>query len=391
MSVLVSDSKFGYILILENDIGLFNFLDTNPFLLSGYYEKEEREEITFYFYDENVVFNDEKHFDAIPLNDILKNKMNLYQNNDNFGVYFSKKNRKIKDSIYFSFEDVMKIILKGVNKKHNAFIIDSVDDFIKVLKKVGLSGDHYYRGIADCTFELIPSLFRNKYLVKNEDILYHEFKNSFINELHDKIIIENLTTMQHYGLPTRLLDVTTNPLVALYMSVNNVFNGKEYEKSIGEVIIFDDVNNRDVKYFDNNTVLVLSSLALLTDNEKIYLKNNINKLTKEDSVIDKLESIVKLDNPAFTMNYDNYNFLEIPIFLKPSMLNRRVDAQSGAFILFGLSENYIENKYRNNVRLFIFDKEKIRSELALLGFSNKTMIPDMDYVAKYLKEKYSKR
>ena len=48
----------------------------------------------------------------------------------------------------------------------------------------------------------------------------------------DLTTLERLVRMQHYSLPTRLLDVTWNPLVALY------FSSTEDQKEDGEVIVF---------------------------------------------------------------------------------------------------------------------------------------------------------
>ena len=61
-----------------------------------------------------------------------------------------------------------------------------------------------------------------------------------------------LVRMQHYDLPTRLLDITTNPLIALYFACAD---GVDYD---GEVIIFQLPLAR-VRYFDSDTVSCLST------------------------------------------------------------------------------------------------------------------------------------
>lgn len=385
--ILIEDELLGVILMKFDS---YNFLWDITNENTNYQLVGSDGKIKFYLYEKELITNKmRENISLIKFNDIVKKQINIYLQDGCF-LYFDSK-IKNKDKLIYTSSQLIKTIVSIFGKKCNMYCIDSTDSFISILKETGLNDDNYYRGIANFSFELIPSLFRNKYLTNNEDIMYREFKNAFINELHNNSIIENLTTMQHYGLPTRLLDITTNPLVALYMVVNDVFNGKETEKSVGEVVIFDDINIRDVKYHDNNIVSVLAALSLLNDKDKLYLKKNIEKLTNDDPKIKELESIVKLDNPAFKMNFSDFNFLLKPIFIKPGMVNRRVDAQSGAFILFGLNEKYIEERYRKVMRLFIFNKELIRNELTMLGFSNKTMIPDMDYVAKFLKEKHSKK
>jgi len=120
-------------------------------------------------------------------------------------------------------------------------IIKSFEDFHNAIKKY--SGKNIiFRGVSDISYDLIPKLGRLIYnsnidVYKEEQIMLRLFKEQSLPYL--KFTPSNewewLALAQHHGLPTRLLDWTTNPLVAAYFAVEKEHNGDSavyvYEKN----------------------------------------------------------------------------------------------------------------------------------------------------------------
>lgn len=75
-----------------------------------------------------------------------------------------------------------------------------------------------FRGHKSKAFEYKPSLLRNKGYIENEEKIKNEVIAHYPELFHEpgNITIEDLAIMQHYGIPTRLLDVTFNPFVVMF-------------------------------------------------------------------------------------------------------------------------------------------------------------------------------
>lgn len=250
----------------------------------------------------------------------------------------------------------------------------------------------FYRGHSDALrYRLEPSIFRKKenkeYLYKdNEHVLYRELIISNPDDfIDDTYTLDKLIRMQHYSLPTRLLDITTNPLIALY------FSCKTNATIEGEVIILTIASDK-IKYYDSDTASCLANIARLPKSEKdglnIYLDDNeFNKLPS----VKRLLHLIKEEKPFFEPNI-NARDLEKIICVKGKKSNARISSQSGAFLLFGVEHEL--NKNGNSdidiKRLKINGKEDIIKELDMLNINESTVFPYIENSAKYLANKYSK-
>lgn len=252
----------------------------------------------------------------------------------------------------------------------------------------------FFRGHANKKFSLLPSIYRNKRWLSNEDKIIREIIMRCPNEFSStRSSFEKLVKMQHYDLPTRLLDITENPLVALYFACVGE------EEQDGEIIFFK-IPKSEVKYFDSDTVSVISNVAWAkADFEVAYrFDGNYKKFHHKDNHHAlKLMHDIKQEKPHF-LERINPNHVKSVVCVKPKMDNPRVVRQDGAFLLFGIGQNKHtpatlpeEWVFRPKHKRYIIkssDKLSILKQLSGVGISKAKLFPEMDMVSQFIKNDY---
>lgn len=275
------------------------------------------------------------------------------------------------------------------------FQAGSVGAFIEHVLALNHGGrEVFYRGHSNRTkYRLEPSILRKdekgNYVYRDaEDQLYRELLvSNSIDFQGDVYTLDRLVRMQHYSLPTRLLDITSNPLIALY------FACKSNPTQDGEVIVFS-MAREQIKYFDSDTASCIANLTRLPKVSKDGLDFSSLDVRKFNKLapVKQLLHFIKEEKPFFEPRLEPRHLRSI-VCVKGKHTNSRIAFQSGAFLLFGHDATLDEagTPEISVQRIAVTDKETVLRQLDQLNINESTVFPYIENSAKYLAQKFAFR
>ncbi|MGS0706222.1 FRG domain-containing protein [Acinetobacter sp. ANC 3781] len=226
--------------------------------------------------------------------------------------------------------------------------VSSIEELISALSQLSNWEIKWYRGQGNKDWNLIPIFLRQNARTSEKTIVNRFMQNaSMLLENKPNTYFDWMFLMQHYGVPTRLLDWSESPLVALYFAVQG------HKEEDGALWILD-------------PILLNSSSNVKREGELDFIPSFEDKY---------------LTTYTFQAMEDTPHIILKPLATIATRNNVRIQAQQGVFTIHQLDKTPIDELYeKNHVRKIIIKKEakeQILGDLKLLGFGRFQLFPEL--------------
>ena len=249
------------------------------------------------------------------------------------------------------------------------------------------------------------SLLDRRGLVEYERELYQEAMRLNVASFEeDRTLVEQVARMQHYGLPTRFCDMSTNVLLSAHFACGGGEKTEsERDKLRDGFIRVMKVRSDRIKSFTSDKIIAIAHLPLVD-------AENINP-SKTDG-LDYLSYEIKNNRPGFIYESEGIggwlreDIQHVWVF-KPMMNSRRIRRQGGLFLAFGCGDNkksleptFSPSDYDNPsapsygikqvgyIRIAAEAKKDIRKQLRYFGMEAESVYPELSNVCEELDNRF---
>lgn len=247
--------------------------------------------------------------------------------------------------------------------------IKDLSEYLKITEVFSEKhGASWFRGIGDSGFELVPGIVWQGIPPPIESNITNAFLVSYksYGDYSHFNPWEVYALMQHHGLPTRLLDWSRSPLVALYFALTNYKEGK------GDCAVWCiDPHALNTKSLKDGAIYNPGSLQ----NREICEQTGLN-----------LDSYL----PG-ALEYTRKPLPEMPAAIEATHVFGRASAQKSCFTVHGsdttsIDEIYINEYQSQRILKIIIEPSKgienLKSSLFRLGFDEEFIGQDLDSLCK---------
>lgn len=241
--------------------------------------------------------------------------------------------------------------------------INSIDELLQFVSE--LSNEHglklWYRGEENAELSLIPSIQRSQKRIDVERFITNDFyikARQIMNNPPDKRNYAGwVAIMQHYGLPTRMLDWSRSPLIASFFACETY------------------------KHSDTDAgVWILSPMKL-----------NANQGFGECIYPNDAETTQEMLLPAFKHNHHNHELDDKILACSSTDNNLRMYSQQSNFTVHNSLKKLEDICDEHTLYKMIIPKDRKKyfiDSLRAIGITEGSIYPDLDHIAMDLKHTY---